>query len=160
MPRRAQPVPPIFEPEVAAEAIVFAAAARRRELWVGWPTIRAILANKVVPGLLDRVLAGIGYRGQMADEAVSPDQPDNLFAPLAGDHGARGRFGGRAQGSSLALWAAMHRDAIVWAALGLGGLVALASRTRMTAREIEAASGPAVRFLRRTQDAASRRRRS
>ena len=66
--KRAQPVPPIFQPELAAEAIVFAAHARRREIYVGWPSARAILANKIVPGLLDRYLAGAGYSGQLTDE--------------------------------------------------------------------------------------------
>jgi short-subunit dehydrogenase len=118
MPRRPQPVPPIFQPEVAAEAIVFAAYARRREVWVGWPSVKAILANKVAPGLLDRILAGRGYTGQMGDQAADPDAPDNLFTPVRGDHGAHGRFDRRARPRSWQLEATKHRNALL-AALGM-----------------------------------------
>ena len=95
--KRPQPVPPIFQPELAAEAIVFAAHARRREIYVGWPSARAILANKIVPGLLDRYLAGAGYSGQLTDEPAPPDAPDNLYKPVPGDRGAHGRFDERAR---------------------------------------------------------------
>ena len=101
--KRAQPVPPIFQPELAAEAIVFAAHARRREIYVGWPSARAILANKIVPGLLDRYLAGAGYSGQLTDEPTPPDAPDNLYKPVPGDRGAHGRFDDRASRHSFAL---------------------------------------------------------
>ncbi|MHB1942688.1 MAG: hypothetical protein ACYCP0_06500 [Acidiferrobacteraceae bacterium] len=87
-----QPVPPIFQPEVAARAIVFAAHARRREVWVGGPTIKAILANKIAPGLLDRYLARHGYRSQLSHESRDPDAPNNLFDAVPGDPGAHGRF--------------------------------------------------------------------
>ena len=76
---RPQPVPPIFQPELAAKAIVFAAHARRREIYVGWSAAKAILANKIMPGLLDHYLAGKGYSGQLTDEPVPPDAPDNLY---------------------------------------------------------------------------------
>jgi len=123
--RRAQPVPPVYEPEVGAEAIVFAAGARRREVWVGGSSVKAILANKVAPGLLDRILAGRGYEGQMSPEAVPPGRPDNLFAPVPGDPGVHGRFGRTARRHSLQLWATRHRDALACAALlGVGAAVA------------------------------------
>ena len=97
LPRRAQPVPPIFQPEVAARAIVWAAHQRRREVWVGGPTVRAILADRLAPGYADRRLARAGYDAQQTDEPADPARPHNLWRPLAGDHGAHGRFDDRAR---------------------------------------------------------------
>jgi NAD(P)-dependent dehydrogenase (short-subunit alcohol dehydrogenase family) len=96
MKRRPQPVPPIFQPEVAAQAILFAATHRRREVWVKWPTFKAILANAVAPWALDRYLAGQGYDGQLTAEPVASDAPVNLFHPPPGDWSAHGRFPARA----------------------------------------------------------------
>jgi NAD(P)-dependent dehydrogenase (short-subunit alcohol dehydrogenase family) len=124
MDRRPQPIPPIFEPEVAAEAILFASRARRREVWVGGPTMQAILANKVAPGLLDRLLARRGYSGQLSDEPATPGRPDNLFAPLPDDHGAHGRFTARASAASPALWASEHKGWLLAFGMGLAGLAA------------------------------------
>jgi short-subunit dehydrogenase len=124
MPRRPQPVPPIFQPEVAAEAIVFASQARRREIYVGGSTAKAILANKIAPGLLDRLLATRGYRGQLSKEPSNPSRPDNLFSPAPGDHGAHGRFDSRAAGGSVELWATEHREWLLAAGLALMGLCA------------------------------------
>ena len=121
MPRQPQPVPPIFQPEVAAEAIVWAATHRRRELYVGWPTVKAILGDKIAPGLLDRYLAQLGYDVQQTDEPVSPERPDNLFAPVPGDHGAHGRFDASARSFSWQLWATTHRSVV------LAGLATMAS---------------------------------
>ena len=87
LPRAPQPVPPIFQPEVAADAIVWAARHPRRELMVGWPTVRAIVGNAIAPGLADRYLARNGYDAQQTDEPVDPDRPDNLFEPVAGRPG-------------------------------------------------------------------------
>jgi NAD(P)-dependent dehydrogenase (short-subunit alcohol dehydrogenase family) len=135
MPARPQPVPPIFAPELAAEAIVFAAGARRREVWVGGPAIQAILATRVAPGLVDRYLGAYGYDGQMADEPARRGAPDNLFTPVRGDQGARGRFGELASASSIAWWASKHREAL---AVGGGlALVALAA-VAFAARRAEA----------------------
>jgi NAD(P)-dependent dehydrogenase (short-subunit alcohol dehydrogenase family) len=122
MPRRAQPVPPIFQPEVAADAIVWAATHRRRELWVGWPTVKAIVGDKIAPGLVDRYLARVGYDSQQTDESVDQDRPDNLWQPLAGDAGAHGRFDQRARDHSWQLWATTHR-AVVLGSVALGGTV-------------------------------------
>ena len=121
MPRRAQPVPPIFQPEVAAEAIVWAATHRSRELYVGWPTVKAILGDKVAAGLLDRYLAQVGYDGQQTDEPARSNQPDNLFAPMPGEHGTHGRFDDRSRSFSCQLWANTHR----W--LTLAGLASAAA---------------------------------
>src|SRR5438105_12921697 len=90
LPRKAQPVPPIFQPEVAAEAIVWAAYSDRREINVGWPTSKAVIGNNFFPGYGDRFLARNGYDAQMIDEPEDPNRPDNLWSPLAGDHGAHG----------------------------------------------------------------------
>jgi len=124
MRHRPQPVPPIFEPEVAAEAIVFAAHARRREVFVGGSTVEAIWGNKIAPGLLDRWLARHGYSAQMTREPASHDGADNLYTPVAGDHGARGRFGNRARSMSAELWIARNRNYLVAGGLGLAGLFA------------------------------------
>ena len=96
LPRKAQPVPPIFQPEVAAEAIYFAAHNPRREFYVGLPTVKAIVADKLAPGLLDRYLARTGYDSQQYDGAEDPNRPDNLWQPVPGDHGAHGAFDARA----------------------------------------------------------------
>ena len=103
--RHPQPVPPIFQPEVAAEAIVWAAEHPRREYWVGWATARAILANRLVPGLLDRYLARRGFESQQADRSIEADREDNLYTPVDGTFGARGEFDDQAKTRSL-LWRA------------------------------------------------------
>jgi NAD(P)-dependent dehydrogenase (short-subunit alcohol dehydrogenase family) len=92
-----QPLPPIFEPEVAAKAIVWATERQRREVWVGWPAVKAILGNRVIPGPLDRMLARSAFEGQLTDQPVAPDRPDNLHEPVPGDQGAHGRFSERAR---------------------------------------------------------------
>jgi NAD(P)-dependent dehydrogenase (short-subunit alcohol dehydrogenase family) len=120
LPRHPQPVPPIFQPEVAAKAIVWAAHHRRREVYVGGPTVQAIEGNKVAPGLLDSYLARTCYDGQQTDEPVSPDRPNNLFEPVPGDPGAHGIFDDRARTSSAQLWQTTHRKSWIPAAsLGL-----------------------------------------
>src|SRR5438094_1411506 len=96
LPRKAQPVPPIFQPEVAAEAIVWAAYSGRREINVGWPTSKAVIGNNFLPGYGDGYLAEHGYEAQMIDEPEDPNRPDNLMAPLPGDAGAHGVFDDRA----------------------------------------------------------------
>jgi NAD(P)-dependent dehydrogenase (short-subunit alcohol dehydrogenase family) len=125
LPNHPQPVPPIFAPEVAAEAIVWAAHNFRRELWVGGPTVKAILGNKVLPGYLDRYLARFAYEGQQTDQPVPRDRPFNLFAPVPGDAGAHGIFRDRELPRSYQLWAATHRWALVLLAAALAGLAAL-----------------------------------
>lgn len=109
MPQRPQPVPPIFQPEVAARAVLLAVDGRRREVWAGMSAVKAIVANKLVPGLLDRYLARVGYEKQLTDEPARPDAPDNLFEPVSGDHGAHGRFDARASDRSPELVASRHR---------------------------------------------------
>jgi NAD(P)-dependent dehydrogenase (short-subunit alcohol dehydrogenase family) len=122
LPRKAQPVPPIYQPEVAAEAIVWAADHPQRELYVGWSTVKAIVGEKLVPGYIDHYLARHGYEAQQHDGPEDPDRPDNLWAPVPGDHGAHGTFDDRAASSSLWLWLTTHRGLLGAAALaGVGG---------------------------------------
>lgn len=122
IPRRAQPVPPIFQPEVAADAIVWAAAHPRREVWVGFPTVKTILAQKLAPGLLDRLLARIGYSGQITGESAPRDREGNLFAPVPGDYGAHGRFDAQAREHSWQFWISRHRVAVAATAVALTGI--------------------------------------
>ena len=126
LPRKAQPVPPIFQPEVAAEAIYFAAHNPRREFYVGLPTVKAIIADKIAPGLLDHYLACTGYDSQQHDGAEDPNRPDNLWQPVPGDHGAHGAFDARASDWSAQLWTSEHRGWIAAAVivLGMSGLLA------------------------------------
>jgi short-subunit dehydrogenase len=134
LPTRPQPVPPIYQPEVAARAIVFAATARRREVWVGASTFRAILANKLAPWLLDRYLARSGYSAQLSSEPAQKDAPDNLFKPVEGDFGAHGRFDGEALGSTVMRSPVLPGLAVAsGAALGLL-LFALRGKSRQTNR--------------------------
>lgn len=98
LPRHPQPVPPIYQPEVAARAIVWAAANKRRDLWVGWPTYEAIIGQKIAPGVADKYLADHAFAGQQTSDPVAPDRPDNLFEPMPGNqYAARGIFSDRAQ---------------------------------------------------------------
>jgi short-subunit dehydrogenase len=125
LPRRPKPVPPIYQPEVAAEAIVWAASRRRREVFVGGPTLLAIVGNRVAPTLGDLYLARTAYEAQQTPTPVEPEEPDNLFRPVAGDHGARGPFDDEAKERSLQLWLTRNRG---WLACGGLALAALARR--------------------------------
>ncbi len=122
LPREPQPVPPIYQPEIAAEAIIYAAYHKHREMEVGMPTVVAVEGNKVFPGLMDRYLARTNYEAQQTDKPVQPDRRDNLWSPVPGDHGAHGTFDDRASDSSPQLWANMHRR---WLALAGGALAGL-----------------------------------
>lgn len=120
MPHHPQPVPPIFQPEVVAKAIIWAASHPRRELWVAWPAVKAILGDRVVPKLLDRYLASVGYTRQQTTELpYDPTRPNNLYDPVPGDHGAHGKFDGRARSWSWNLWANLNRGWLAVAGLGL-----------------------------------------
>ena len=123
--RKAKPVAPIFQPEVAARAIVFAATNHRRDIWLGLPTIKAILANRIAPGLLDRYLARIGYDGQLTEQALPTDAPSNLFNAVPGDYGAHGRFDSLASDVTLTMFTERHRAALWAGAVGLVGLLGL-----------------------------------
>lgn len=121
LPRKPQPVPPIYQPEIGAEAVLFAAHNDRREMYVGYPTVQAIVGDKIAPGFADWYLARNGYDAQQTDEAVEPDRRDNLWEPLPGDHGAHGSFGERAVAVSPQLWINRNRNWLTIAAAGLAG---------------------------------------
>jgi hypothetical protein len=145
MPREPQPVGPIFQPEVAARAVYWAAHNERRELYVGWPTVKAIVGNKLAPELADWYVAHKAYEEQQTDEPVAPDRRDNLWAPLPGDHGARGRFDDRASDTSAQLWATTHRG--LFALAGFAALVgAAATKLLLDARERRLADTQLERF--------------
>ncbi|OIJ86064.1 short-chain dehydrogenase [Streptomyces sp. MUSC 14] len=134
MPYRPQPVPPIYQPELAARAVVHAAGRpRRREYWVGASTVGTLLANAVAPGLLDHYLARTGYDSQMTDEPKPPGSRDNLWQPLDGidgrDFGAHGRFGERAASRAPQPWASRHHDA-----LALAGVAAATAAAGLAVR--------------------------
>ncbi len=130
LPRKPQPVPPIFQPEVAAEAVVWAAHHRRNELWVGWPAVKAIGGNKLIPRELDYYLARTGFDSQQTDEPVDQDRRDNLWEPLPGDHGAHGSFDGPAHPRSYQWWANTHRGSLALAGAALAMLTGAALARR------------------------------
>jgi NAD(P)-dependent dehydrogenase (short-subunit alcohol dehydrogenase family) len=122
LPRHPQPVPPIFEPEVAAEGIYWAAHHSRRELLVGGPTLEAVVGNKIAPDALDYYLARTGYDSQQTAEPVEPDRPNNLFEPAPGNWGAHGIFTKQSKNFSSQLWATTHR---LWLGVGSFGAAML-----------------------------------
>jgi short-subunit dehydrogenase len=134
LPRHPQPVPPIYQPEVAAEAIYFAAHHKRREMRVGFSTLKAMVGNMFIPGLLDVYLAKTGYKAQQTDEPVKPDRPNNLWEPVPGDHGAHGIFDSRAQESSAELWIMEHSRQLGVAAAGVGAIGAACTALMRRAR--------------------------
>jgi NAD(P)-dependent dehydrogenase (short-subunit alcohol dehydrogenase family) len=125
LPNKAQPVPPILQPEVAADAILFAADNDRREIWVGWPTVKAIAGNRVVPWYADLKLAKDGVESQQIDEPEDPRRRHNLWEPVDDDtdFGAHGVFDHRSRAGTSQLWFAKNRPTLT---LGAGVLAAAA----------------------------------
>lgn len=117
MPNKARPTGTIYQPEVAAEALLFAAENAPRELMVGYTTLEATLGEKLIPGLLDRYLAKAAWDGAMLPEPADPSAPDNFWKPVPGDHGSHGHFDLLSTGSSPLLWARKRRKQL------LGGLM-------------------------------------
>jgi NAD(P)-dependent dehydrogenase (short-subunit alcohol dehydrogenase family) len=137
LPRRAQPVPPIYQPEVAARSVVYAADhPQRREYWVGETTAATLLVNAVAPGLLDRYLARTGFSSQQTEQPKPADQPANLWEPADGRHGrdfgAHGLFDDQSHGRSPQVWASQHHGAV--AAGGLALLFGAVTAIRAVAR--------------------------
>ena len=129
LPRHPQPVPPIFQPEVAARAIVWAASHKQREVYVGWPTVEAIYAQDIAPSFADHYLAKHAFDGQQTSEAVSPNRPDNLFESVQGEYAAHGIFDDRAKDFSVqsymnrkSISLTSHRSLVVLAGMALTGL--------------------------------------
>jgi NAD(P)-dependent dehydrogenase (short-subunit alcohol dehydrogenase family) len=118
LPREPQPVPPIYAPEIAADAIVWASSHNRREISVGAPTVAAIWTNKIASGLLDRYLARTGYDSQQTDQPANPNRVHNLWEPLPGDHGAHGRFTDRSINRSVQTWLNERLPFVAAAVLG------------------------------------------
>jgi short-subunit dehydrogenase len=132
LPNHPQPVPPIYEPELAAQAILWAADHDRREVVVGTPSALAILANKLAPGLLDRYLARTNIEAQQTERPVDPNRPDNLFQPVDAerDFGTHGDFEGRAHRSDPQWWLTTHHGMTALAAAGAAAVAGLAARRR------------------------------
>jgi hypothetical protein len=131
LPDHPMPVPPIYQPEIPAEAVYWAAHHRRREVWVGYSTLLAILGNRLAPSLADRYLAKTGFAGQqISDMPVNADRPNNLFDPVQDQAATHGIFDDQAKTRSPQLWAATHRAAIAGAlaaaaAAGAAGVATL-----------------------------------
>lgn len=129
MPNKPRPASPPYQPEIAAEAIHFAAHHRRKNIKLGWPTWEAIIGDSIASPLLDRYLAAMGFKGQQSDEPVAPDRRDNLWAPVPGDRGAHGRFDAMARTHSPEFWVSTHRGTLVTAvSIAVAGLGALLLR--------------------------------
>jgi NAD(P)-dependent dehydrogenase (short-subunit alcohol dehydrogenase family) len=139
LPRKPQPVPPIYQPEIAADAIVWAAHHYRRQWYVGGSTALAIMADKIAPGLADRYLAHQGYEAQQYDGQADPHRPNNLYQALPGDHGAHGDFDNRSSDRSVQLWLSQHR---AWFLLGgailAGWLIRSINAERQSAQQVDA----------------------
>ena len=133
LPGQPRPVGKVYQPEVAGRAIYAAAHDTRKEMLVGLPTVEAVWGNKVASSLLDDYLAATGIKAQQRPERVQPDRKDNLFEPVAGDHGARGSFSDEAVDSSAELWMTEHKKELGLAALGAAAVAGvgfmLASRS-------------------------------
>ncbi|MEA2686698.1 MAG: hypothetical protein QOE93_1893 [Actinomycetota bacterium] len=132
LPRHPRPVAPVYQPEVAAKAVLWAADHPRREVMVGAPTPLTVWAGRLAPGLVDRYLAKTNYQGQQTDEPIPPDRPSYLWEPVPGDPGAHGIFDSEAHAASAQLALTTHRPlaAAVAAAAAAAGSVAWRSRRR------------------------------
>ena len=136
MPNDTQPVPPIYEPELAAEVVVAAGLAKRprREYWVGTPTVMAILGQKVIPGLLDIYLGKTGYKSQqIPNEPKNPDAPNNLYKYVPGKHSARGKFANRSTMTSVEVFIVLNRNLL---ALGAAATCAVVGAAVMLKRRV------------------------
>jgi NAD(P)-dependent dehydrogenase (short-subunit alcohol dehydrogenase family) len=130
MPRHPQPVPPIFQPEVAAERIVWASHHRRREVFVGAPTMVAIEGNKIAPALADHYLARTAFDSQQTQDPLSPGRRDNLFEPLPGDFDAHGVFDKEAVNAAGRNWIGAHKGTTLIAGATVFGALAFAMKRR------------------------------
>jgi NAD(P)-dependent dehydrogenase (short-subunit alcohol dehydrogenase family) len=132
LPKQTMPVPPIYQPEVAADAIHHAAHHKRRQIYVGYPTVMNILGERVAPWFLDRYLAKVGYTKQMTEHDLDPRGHDNLFEPVDEDRGAHGPFDEQAHSVSPQYELAKRRGLVLAglgaAALGAGAAAAAAAR--------------------------------
>jgi short-subunit dehydrogenase len=118
LPRAMQPLPPVYQPEIAARAILFVAEHPRREMVVGWQTVLGVWGQRLAPGLMDRYLASRAWEGQLSDDPARPGAPDNVDEPVGADVGAHGAFDDMASDTSPLLWADMHRGLVTSAVIG------------------------------------------
>ncbi|MGI8952607.1 MAG: SDR family oxidoreductase [Chitinophagaceae bacterium] len=124
LPNKPRPMGKVYQPEVAARAIVFAAQHNRRSIWVGYPTYEAIIGNQIAPWYVDIVLARTGYKGQQTDEPKDPNRKDNIWEPVHEDRGAHGNFANISTKKSYTLWAGINRNLVrAVAALAVGAAV-------------------------------------
>jgi NAD(P)-dependent dehydrogenase (short-subunit alcohol dehydrogenase family) len=130
--RHPQPVPPIYQPELAADAIVWAAQHRRREVWLGWPTIQTIMGQRVAPWYVERYLAKNGFGSQQSEKPIDSNRRDYLFSPVDDDqdHGSHGIFDDKAKSRSPQLWASLHRRALYATGAGVLTLASAALAAR------------------------------
>jgi NADP-dependent 3-hydroxy acid dehydrogenase YdfG len=138
LPKHPQPVPPIYQPEVIADAAVDAALRPKRETWIGWSTTRAIIGQRLIPGFLDHYAAAKAWESQETED-LPPGHPmrhrdDNVDSPLPGDRGAHGPFDGRSRSFSSKLWLRRHRWSVLWSALAGAAILWLGSRTSSGSR--------------------------
>lgn len=136
MPNKPRPTGPIFQPEVAAEAVAFVADHDRKEIYVGGPTVESVLGEKIAPRLLDRYLAHAAWEGAFLDEPDDPNRPDNFWHSLPGDHGSHGPFDRLAKAHSFQLWATEHRRPLVAAMVGVAIGAACVARLRGSAGSV------------------------
>jgi NAD(P)-dependent dehydrogenase (short-subunit alcohol dehydrogenase family) len=134
LPKQTTPVPPIYQPEIAADAIHYAAHHRRRQIYVGIPTVLNIVGERVAPWLLDRYLARTGYESQMTKDDLDPSGHDNLFEPIEEDRGAHGPFDAEAHGTSVQYELAKHRRAALAGAAAAGAIGAGVAATALAGR--------------------------
>lgn len=123
LPNKPRPMGTIFQPEIAADAVLFSAEHDRREMMVGFPTLKAVVGNKIAPWYADIVLAKTGFKGQQTDEPEDPDRKNNLWDPIPGDHGAHGNFGKEAKSFSPELWVSKNRKYVLGASLAVLGAI-------------------------------------
>jgi hypothetical protein len=144
LPRQTQPVPPIYQPEVGADAVHHAVRHDvGRELLVAWPTVKAVVGEKLVPGYIDRRLGRTGYASEQTGALADPNRPDNLWQPAPGDFGAHGRFDARSKDRSIELWLSERSPWIALAGAAFAGMVlgTLGGRTAATAADPTGATG-------------------
>jgi short-subunit dehydrogenase len=137
LPREPQPVPPIYQPEVGAEAVLWTIEHDDPEVWVGSSTVRAILANRIAPRLLDRYLARRGYEAQQWNGPVDRSRRSNLWEPVPGDHGAHGAFSAQAHASSRQFWLRRHRRSLGLTAMGLAASLAVLTLRRRDEQSVK-----------------------
>jgi len=129
LPNKPRPMGTIYQPEIAAEVIEYASRHKRREYYVGWPTVQAIVGNKIAPWYADWVLSRNGVSGQMTSEPEDPNRKHNLWEPLPGDHGVHGSFDEKARSFSAVSWASLHKGAVAASLLLFAGAIFLAGKS-------------------------------